>query len=131
MEIYIKNARDWEWVCLGLLRSPKCLLLITTTHGSITVQIILNPFLSSIHGRHLFLFFVTNPMHPYFLNYLGRQHSSINYNMETEENCSLSFLDVIIKKNENKFSTSIFRKHDPVLEQVILVFACIDSKLTV
>ena len=48
-----------------------------------------------------------------FLNYLNRQHSSINYfTMETEENCYcyLSFLDVDIKRNKYKFSTSVFRK---------------------
>ena len=47
---------------------------------------------------------------PLFLNYLNRQHSSINFTMETEEDCSLSFLDVDIKRNKNKFSTSVYRK---------------------
>ena len=47
---------------------------------------------------------------PLFLNYLNRQHSSINFSMETEEDCSLSFLDVDIKRNKNKFSTSVYRK---------------------
>ena len=30
--------------------------------------------------------------------------------METEENCSLSFLDVDIKRNKSKFSISVYRK---------------------
>ena len=30
--------------------------------------------------------------------------------METKEKCSLSFLDVDIKTNKNKFSTSVYRK---------------------
>ena len=59
---------------------------------------------------HIFILFRDKLHIPLFLNYLNRQHSSINFTMETEENLSLSFLDVDIKRNKNKFSTSVFRK---------------------
>ena len=57
-----------------------------------------------------FVLFCEKSHAPLFLNYLNRQHSSINFTMETEEDCCLSFLDVDIKRNKNKFSTSVYRK---------------------
>ena len=57
-----------------------------------------------------FVLFCEKSHAPLFLNYLNRQDSSINFTMETEEDYSLSFLDVDIKRNKNKFSTSVYRK---------------------
>ena len=47
---------------------------------------------------------------PLFLNYLNRQHNNINFTMETENDRSLSFLDVSVCRNADGFSTSVFRK---------------------
>ena len=37
-------------------------------------------------------------------------HSAIKFTKENEENDQISFFDVLIKRNYNKFITSIFRK---------------------
>ena len=44
-------------------------------------------------------------------NYLKKQHKNIAVTSEIEENCSLSFLDVKISREKNKFVTSVSRKH--------------------
>ena len=45
------------------------------------------------------------------LEYLNKQHHSIKFTMEKEENKSINFLDVKIKRKENlTFSTSTYRK---------------------
>ena len=45
-----------------------------------------------------------------FLDYLNTRHECIQFTKEIEINNSLSFLDVIITKNNNKFTTSVHRK---------------------
>ena len=45
-----------------------------------------------------------------FLNYLNRQHLNIIFTNKSEINNALPFLDVKITKENNKFTTSVFRK---------------------
>ena len=45
-----------------------------------------------------------------FLNYINKQHANLCFTMEQESNNSLSFLDVLITKTCNSFSTSVYRK---------------------
>ena len=57
-----------------------------------------------------FVLFSDKSHAPLFLNYLKRQHNNINFTMETENDRSLSFLDVSVCRNADGFSTSVFRK---------------------
>ena len=45
-----------------------------------------------------------------FLEYLNKKHKSMKFSIETEINGSLSFLDVEIFRENNKFVTNVFRK---------------------
>ena len=45
-----------------------------------------------------------------FLSFLNSKHSDIQFTMETQNNDSLPFLDVLITSSENKFITSVYRK---------------------
>ena len=45
-----------------------------------------------------------------FLNYLNLKHANIEFTLETESNCRLPFLDVLVHKHASGFSTSVFRK---------------------
>ena len=45
-----------------------------------------------------------------FLNYVNSKHPNIKFTMETESSNSLSFLDVKVSRNNNKFTTSVYRK---------------------
>ena len=45
-----------------------------------------------------------------FFDYINKQHPNLSFTMEQENNSSLSFLDVLITKTRNSFSTSVFRK---------------------
>ena len=46
----------------------------------------------------------------FFLEYINKKHDNMTFSIETEINGSLSFLDVIIFWENNKFLTSIFGK---------------------
>ena len=45
-----------------------------------------------------------------FKNYLNKQHKNIKFTSEIEENGLLSFLDIKISRENNKFVTSVYRK---------------------
>ena len=45
-----------------------------------------------------------------FQCYLNCQHPNIKFTSEIEENNSISFLDIKIRRVNNSFSTSIYRK---------------------
>ena len=47
---------------------------------------------------------------PLFLTYLSRKHSYIKFTSIPETNNSLAFLDVHIKRLNNRFSCNVFRK---------------------
>ena len=45
-----------------------------------------------------------------FLHYLNSCHVNIKFTVEFEENNTISFLDILIKRNNHVFSTSVYRK---------------------
>ena len=45
-----------------------------------------------------------------FLNYMNSKHRNIKFTVEREENDSLSFLDIKIFRDNEKFQTSVYRK---------------------
>ena len=47
---------------------------------------------------------------PQFLSYLNSKHLSISFTCDKEQNCVLPFLDCLIRRNNNKFETSVYRK---------------------
>ena len=120
---------------MGLPQSPAFANMFLSHHEYSWINNCPNNFKPLFYRRYMddtFVLFRDKSHAPLFLNYLNRQHSSINFTMETEEDCSLSFLDVDIKRNKKKFSTSVYRK--PTFSGLgisYFSFARIDSKLTV
>ena len=45
-----------------------------------------------------------------FYDYFNSRHEDINFTFEGEVDNNLSFLDIAIEKNNNAFTTAIFRK---------------------
>ena len=45
-----------------------------------------------------------------FFNVLNNAHEAINFTIEKEKNEELAFLDVLVKRKENRFLTTVFRK---------------------
>ena len=57
-----------------------------------------------------FLLFQSKDHVEKFRHYLNKQHKNIKFTSEIEENGSLSFLDIKISHENNKFMTSVYRK---------------------
>ena len=67
-----------------------------------------------------FLLFRTKDHVEKFKNYLNKQHKNIKFTSEIEENGSLSFLDITITRENNKFVTSVY--HKPTFSSVFTYF---------
>ena len=57
----------------------------------------------------IFAVFETKDYAVSFYNYIIRQHRNIKFTMETEKNCKLPFLDVLVCNKPNLI-TSVYRK---------------------
>ena len=57
-----------------------------------------------------FLIFRSSDHVPLFLEYLNSKHRNIEFTSETEAEGKLPFLDISITRNENSFTTSVYRK---------------------
>ena len=72
-----------------------------------------SPFKPIVYRRFVddtFLLFQSKDHVEKFKNYLNKQHKNIKFTSEIEENGSLSFLDIQIGRENNKFVTSVYRK---------------------
>ena len=57
-----------------------------------------------------FLLFSSNDKVKKFHNYINSRHSNMTFTYEVEEDNKLSFLDVLVSREEGKFNTSLYRK---------------------
>ena len=67
----------------------------------------------TLYRRYLddtFILFRSEMQARAFFDYFSEKHDSIKFTIETEQNESLSFLDVKVTKQNNKFITSVYRK---------------------
>ena len=98
---------------MGLPQSPAFANIFLAHHEQSWIGNCPSDFKPVFYRRYVddtFVLFKDKSHAPLFLDYLNRQHANINFTMETEENNSLAFLDVNVKRNDNKFDTSVFRK---------------------
>ena len=80
---------------------------------NIWVEICPSHFKPIIYRRFLddtFLLFRSKDHVEKFRNYLNKQHKNKKFTSEIEQNGSLSFLDIKISRENNKFVTSVYRK---------------------
>ena len=68
------------------------------------------PVLYKRYVDDTFLLFKSDSHFDLFLNYLNSKHPNIAFTCDKEENNVLPFLDIKIKRTENEFITSIYRK---------------------
>ena len=70
-------------------------------------------FLSNVYKRYVDDIFVTFNSYSQllkFVDYMNHQHPNIKFIFEVEKSINFSFLDVKICRENNKFTTSVFRK---------------------
>ena len=68
------------------------------------------PFIYRRYADDTFLLFRSKHHIEKFRNYLNRQHKNIKFTSDTENENSISFLDIKITRDNNKFMTSVYGK---------------------
>ena len=62
------------------------------------------------YGDDIFILFKSNDPLKYFQNFLNSCHINMSFPMETEKENKLSFLDVEVIREQDKFTTTVYRK---------------------
>ena len=68
------------------------------------------PFIYRRYADDTFLLFRSKHHIEKFRNYINRQHKNIKFTSDTENENSISFLDIKITRDNNKFMTSVYGK---------------------
>ena len=82
-------------------------------HEKIWIQNCPSEFKPIVYRRHVddtFLLLSSKNHIKTFRNYLNRRHKNIKFTSETENGNPLSFLDIRITRDNNKFMTSLYHK---------------------
>ena len=89
--------------------TSSCSHFVTSVFREDTFSEVYTNFISFIPTDIFALF--GKPEHAqFFVEYINKKHKNIKFSIETELNGSLSFLDVKIFRENEKFVTSVFRK---------------------
>ena len=105
--------KQHDGVAMGCLLGPTLANVFLCYHEKIWLQNCPSEFKPVIYRRYVddtFLLFRSKHHIEKFRNYLNRQHKNIKFTSETENENSISFLDIKITRDNNKFMTSVYRK---------------------
>ena len=105
--------KQHDGVTMGSPLGPTLANVFLCYHEKIWLQNCPSEFKPVIYRRYVddtFLLFRSKYHIEKFRNYLNRQHKNIKLTSETENENSISFLDIKITRDNNKFMTSVYRK---------------------
>ena len=108
-----KLYRQIDGVAMGTPCGPTLANIFLSFHEQNWLNNCPPEFKPKVYKRYVddtFLLFENPDQIENFLQYLNEQHPNIRFTREIESGDSLSFLDILITKVDNKFETSIFRK---------------------
>ena len=105
--------KQHDGVAMGFPLGPTLANVFLCYHEKIWLQNCPSEFILVIYRRYVndtFLLFRSKHQAKKFRNYLILQHKNIKFTFETENENSISFLDIKITRDNNKFMTSVYRK---------------------
>ena len=105
--------KQHDGVTMGSPLGPTLANVFLCYHEKIWLENCPSEFKPVMYRRYAddtFLLFRSKHLIEKFRNYLSRQHKNIKFTSETENENSISFLDIKITRENNKFMTSVYRK---------------------
>ena len=115
--------KQHDGVAMGSLLGPMLANVFLCYHEKNWLQNCPSEFKPVIYRRYVddtFLLFCSKRHIEKFRNYLNGQHKIVKFTSETENQNSISFLDIKITRDNNKFMTSVYRK--PTFSEVFTNF---------
>jgi hypothetical protein len=108
-----KYFQQTDGLGMGLPLGPTFANIFMCFYESIWLQDCPSTFKPVFYRRYVddtFLLFTDRTHAPLFLDYLNSKHADIKFTMDLEQDKKLSFLDCMIKRENNCFQSSVFRK---------------------
>ena len=105
--------KQYDGLAMDSPLGPMLANLFLCYHEKIWLQSCPSEFKPVIYRRYVddtFLLFRSKHQIEKFRNYLNRQHKNIKFTSETENENSISFLDIKITRDNSKFMTSVYLK---------------------
>ena len=105
--------KQHDGVAMGFPLGPTLANVFLCYHEKIWLQNCPSEFKPVIYRKYVddtLLLFRSKHHIEKFRSYLNRQHKNIKFTSETENENSISFLDIKITRDNNKFMTSVYRK---------------------
>ena len=105
--------KQHDGVAMDFPLGPTLANVFLCYHEKIWLQNCPSEFKPVIYRRYVddtFLLFRSKHHIKNFRNYLNCQHKNIKFTSKTENENSISFLDIKITRDNNKFMTSVYRK---------------------
>ena len=102
-----------DGVAMGSPLRPSFANIFLCYHEQIWLDNCPSSFKPLIYCRYVhntFVVFKEKDHATLFLDYLNKQHINIEFTLDKEINSKLPFLDLLVQKNNDKFSYSVFRK---------------------
>ena len=115
--------KQHDGVAMGFPLGPTLGNVFLCYHEKIWLQNCPSEFKHVIYRRYVddtFLLFCSKHHIEKFQNYLNRQHKHIKFTSKTENENSISFLDIKITRGNNKLMTSVYRR--PTFSGVFTTF---------
>ena len=106
-----KFYKQHDGVAMGSPLGSTLANVLLCYHEKTWLQNCPSEFKSVIYRRYVddtFPFFRSKYHIEKFRNYLNRQHKNIKFTSETENENSMSFVDIKITRDNNKFLTSVY-----------------------
>ena len=105
--------KQHDGVAMGSTLGPTHANVFLCYHEKVWLQNCPSEFKPVIYRRYVddtFLLFHSKHHIEKFRNYLNCQHKNIRFTSEIENVNSILFLDIKISRDNNKFTTSVYRK---------------------
>ena len=105
--------RQKEGVGMGLPLGPTFANVFMCFHEKVWLSSCPAEFAPVFYRRYVddcFILFKDRTHADLFLNFLNNKHRCIKFTMEKETNGSLPFLDVLVRKEDGRLETSVYRK---------------------
>lgn len=109
-----KNYTQHDGVAMGSPLGPSMALGFLCYHEKQWLKNCPSEFKPIMYKRYVddtFILFKKEEDVEIFLDYMNTRHDNIKFTSDKEINCSLPFLDVTISRENNVFSTKVFRKN--------------------
>ena len=101
---------EWQWVLHSVPPLQMHFYVVTKNNGWINCPIHFKPVMYKRYVDDTFVLFSSKEHLQLFVDYMKKQHKCLKSTFETENDNSVSFLDIKVTRHNHQFKTFVYRK---------------------